>query len=104
MSVAFFDFVRQTSSSCNRRPVSLLRIGSCHLLKSLQDSVHAEKNGTFGQNRVATMKFLRAETVHFEPYQQFSLEVGKDSGLGAVIEGVIGARRISTETLCNIQR
>jgi hypothetical protein len=51
-------------------------------LKSLQNSVHADKNGAFGQNRVTAVEFLGAEIVHFEPNQRFSLEVGKDSDLG----------------------
>jgi len=58
-------------------------------LKSLHDPVQADKNGAFGQNRVTALKFLGAETVNFEPNQQVSLEVGKDSDLRAVIKEII---------------
>ena len=51
--------------------------------------MQADKNGAFGQNRVTALKFLGAETVNFEPNQQVSLEVGKDSDLPAVIKEII---------------
>jgi hypothetical protein len=42
---------------------SLLPHGSCNLLKSLQDSVHADKSGAFGQNRVTAVELSFAKSL-----------------------------------------